>query len=615
MKAVIIMSIILFSVQAYAGQCRGTIVWGPEGESFCYDQQGSIDDNLLNSMGVKVDDRDPGSQVWNQAVYKFSSVSKTTQSKKLKTNYKTLRKALINFYAVLDTSARSAGKKFTGIARKQLKMAIFQTMKYRDKRRISKRKQKKLFSEIFSLVERGLKNSKLDCQQILKDEVKRLSKKTLFGPIFSGAFGGAAVGAGAGAAALSLGPEFPAWLVSLLGTQIYKLPLATIAPAAGVVALGVGVAIFLGYETVILSRLISKYKTYNTFKRAAEGKVKRKLVKGYINKGKGYVKSSFRKMSESEQQNTIAAALQAMNRHGHCINLKKPGKLWSNGDLQKFLVHNSDYIKTGKGPHSFHEIATAATRVKIKIDGCPINGGDITVEDLIIDERAMVNPEGDKHYGSITVRARNSKIGDSTSKSILNCLKKMPQGAKMELHTISRSGSSDRRGRVITINTAAQTGHARRNPKKDKGLKILFKSIDVKEQNGGTYTADEMLVVLGFRVEVGGAGSGSDPDSAWETCSASRTNVDTNLEHDQTLTQINNRFPQLYAGKKIMAISDKARADLKKWKRTVTVKSINEDGTEGQTYTYQSCFAKNYEMLVPHPIVKGNLYEDVVIKK
>jgi hypothetical protein len=37
-----------------------------------------------------------------------------------------------------------------------------------------------------------------------------------------------------------------------------------------------------------------------------------------------------------------------------------------------------------------------------------------------------------------------------------------------------------------------------------------------------SYHPDEMLVVLGFTVEITGAGGGTDTDSAWETCTGGR---------------------------------------------------------------------------------------------
>lgn len=52
-----------------------------------------------------------------------------------------------------------------------------------------------------------------------------------------------------------------------------------------------------------------------------------------------------------------------------------------------------------------------------------------------------------------------------------------------------------------------------------------------------TYTPDDMLVVLGFTVEITGAGSGSDVDSAWETVSGGSLNIevaDSSVGSDQS---------------------------------------------------------------------------------
>jgi phage tail-like protein len=55
----------------------------------------------------------------------------------------------------------------------------------------------------------------------------------------------------------------------------------------------------------------------------------------------------------------------------------------------------------------------------------------------------------------------------------------------------------------------------------------------------GTYTPDEMHVVLGFTVEITGAGSGGDVDSAWETSSGGSLNIevaDSSVGTDQSHT-------------------------------------------------------------------------------
>lgn len=49
---------------------------------------------------------------------------------------------------------------------------------------------------------------------------------------------------------------------------------------------------------------------------------------------------------------------------------------------------------------------------------------------------------------------------------------------------------------------------------------------DPSESRGGAYTPDEMLVVLGFTVEIAGAGAGTDPDSAWETATGGSLHIE-----------------------------------------------------------------------------------------
>ncbi len=58
-------------------------------------------------------------------------------------------------------------------------------------------------------------------------------------------------------------------------------------------------------------------------------------------------------------------------------------------------------------------------------------------------------------------------------------------------------------------------------------LAVAKMATDVQAKGlAGAYTPDEMLVVLGFRVEITGAGSGGDVDSAWETMAGGSLNIE-----------------------------------------------------------------------------------------
>jgi len=140
-----------------------------------------------------------------------------------------------------------------------------------------------------------------------------------------------------------------------------------------------------------------------------------------------------------------------------------------------------------------------------------------------------------------------------------------------------------------------------------------------------TYTPDDMLVVLGFTVTIDNAGSGSDPDSAWETCSGGSLNIeiaDSSVGGDQVHTTtpghkyvdtITLRGP-LTAGRKALCqwITDTVKGQ--PWKRTLTIKEILKDGSDGKTFTYLDAFPTRYVFPAFSSSGTGNLYEEVLIK-
>lgn len=140
-----------------------------------------------------------------------------------------------------------------------------------------------------------------------------------------------------------------------------------------------------------------------------------------------------------------------------------------------------------------------------------------------------------------------------------------------------------------------------------------------------TYTPDEMLVVLGFTVEIAGAGAGDTPDSAWETCSGGSLNIEiadasvgTDKSHMTTpghkyVDTLTLRGP-LTSGRKALCDWITATVNGQPWKRTVTLKEILKDGSDGKTFTYLDCFPTRYVFPAFSASGTGNLYEEVQIK-
>lgn len=134
-----------------------------------------------------------------------------------------------------------------------------------------------------------------------------------------------------------------------------------------------------------------------------------------------------------------------------------------------------------------------------------------------------------------------------------------------------------------------------------------------------TYTPDEMLRVQGFKVEITGAGSGGDVDSAWESCSGGSLNIERADPTDPGLSigtlsveTITLRGP-LTGGRKWLAA---ALGDGKAGKRATFDLSLVEllrKGTEGRRFKYRDCFVTRY--VFPKLSVDGSeLDEEVHIK-
>jgi phage tail-like protein len=140
-----------------------------------------------------------------------------------------------------------------------------------------------------------------------------------------------------------------------------------------------------------------------------------------------------------------------------------------------------------------------------------------------------------------------------------------------------------------------------------------------------TYTPDDMFVVLGFTVEIQNAGSGSNVDTAWETCSGGALVIevaDSSVGTDQYHTTTPGHKSvetvtlrgAMTSGRKALCqwINDTVKGQ--PWKRTVTLKEILKDGTDGKTYNYLDCFPERYVFPALSASGTGNLYEEITIK-
>jgi len=138
-----------------------------------------------------------------------------------------------------------------------------------------------------------------------------------------------------------------------------------------------------------------------------------------------------------------------------------------------------------------------------------------------------------------------------------------------------------------------------------------------------TYTPDEMLVVLGFTVTIDGGGTGTDVDDGWESCTGGALNIEvreqpgtgTTTPGHKYIDEITLRGP-LTAGRNALTdwINATVSGSVDQQYRTVVLKEILKDGTDGKTFTYFDCFPTRY--VFPAFSAEGiePLYEEITFK-
>lgn len=141
----------------------------------------------------------------------------------------------------------------------------------------------------------------------------------------------------------------------------------------------------------------------------------------------------------------------------------------------------------------------------------------------------------------------------------------------------------------------------------------------------GTYHPDQMQTILGFRVEITGAGSGTDVDSAWESCTGGSLNIEisesstgsdqfhTSTPGHKYVEEVTLRGP-LTSGRKALCQWITETVQGKDWKRSLSVTELMVDGTDGKVYTYLDCFPTRYVFPSLSASGTGNLYEEIAVK-
>lgn len=304
----------------------------------------------------------------------------------------------------------------------------------------------------------------------------------------------------------------------------------------------------------------------------------------------------------------------------------------------------------GVNEASYEVLENGAGKFKVDIEGAPTasaNVESITIDDVVIGI-VDVTPEGDDvrtfepgdaHYGSITIRCRVT-LGNELFDWWLAAAKGDSIRKNISVIALGRDGSEARRWNVIdafpvrwdpgeyspSSNVAVETIVAKMQrvelgiiaPPGGGGGQKPGRGSERTRQQGGPPQP-------GFTVEMSGGATGSEPDSAWETCTGGALNIEiadssTGTDQSHTTTPghkyvdtLTLRGP-LTSGRQAMAGWITETVQGKPWKRDVTITETNGRGDAGRSYTYLDCFPTRYVFPAFSASGTGNLTEAIEIQ-
>ncbi|MBI2522404.1 MAG: hypothetical protein HYV97_18435 [Bdellovibrio sp.] len=188
------------------------------------------------------------------------------------------------------------------------------------------------------------------CAPMVTDYVRLLTKKTLFGPFLPSVLTGvASAGASAGAVYL-MAENLPIWLINLLGREVIKQPLLAMAPMAGAVGIAVAASTFIGYEAIVLTKLIRAGQVLKSIKMAANGAAEKSWVRSLEKRIDWDPKLDFKK-----KEATLASAIKRLDTEGLLCNGELGGKkvkknpklrdlIASKREIINYLSKNTHYL-------------------------------------------------------------------------------------------------------------------------------------------------------------------------------------------------------------------------------------------------------------------------------
>lgn len=252
-----------------------------------------------------------------------------------------------------------------------------------------------------------------------------------------------------------------------------------------------------------------------------------------------------------------------------------------------------------------------------------------------VKEGWRVSGPGDAHFGSITIRGR-AGTGTGLRPAVglyqwwLDC--SQGKNIRKSISVIVHDAEGKEARRWTLLNAIATrweseggspSGRATPpRPGQAFTLTLDYGGLDMRFTGGGDHSH-----VSNFKIEIDGiigGGSGTDVDSAWETLAGGGVaTVDESHFRDMSFHTATpgHRFVEtlqirgpLDGGRKALCDWITATVKGQPWKRSVTVKEILKDGSDGKTFTYLECYPVRYVFPAFDNGGRGNLYEEVHIK-
>ncbi len=618
-------------------QWCGTLVMGPEDETFCY-QTHPIDKNAPLSP-LNTPDTLVGETVEAQTLEAFELLHTMMREDRLEGTFGELTDALVKLYGNLRylqaTGQRRAEQAENETAYKVLRHAIFLGKAEKPSRKLKRSRLKKI-AELVGENGRILSDTKQStCRDEYQGRLRDLGKKAfLKGPLIATG-NGAIVTLGSAAAMEFLGREAIVTLVELFGKQVLAAGIGTIPFAGGVLAASVAL---ITYEGIVISKLIKTAKAFHLVDDAFAGQGKRlirwvkELEQANKKRTGRTLPPSFTQTDSKTKVQLAAHAIQYLDRTGGLcdgqvkrssipptedqslwvairnkykpierpINTGKTAALVKH--IRNYLLNNPDLLAMPLRRNFIPDAASVALSVEGKVLALP------PVESLVLDIR------NDAGKGKLALFTREWNI----SKEIMTSFKALLKKGYKPGDLICAEDWNEMAQRTINVNGLVTS----------EGGLGHFDTLTVKEaigKKGSGLNLSTGGMVVGFNVKVMPEGKlGRDMDSDFEACVLATQNGEVQTTDISSEHQIHAQITENGDALKLPSLRQSLRASRAMWvtdlmvkdgwKRIISSIPVSVDGEIGNLTSIKECHHSAYAFPAVRSIFTGHLRLELGIK-